>query len=126
MLKTVVDVILISPHPGQTLCKASHLWEPLGNKAEVLPALGIHNGPRGWTATLQGGSGSPWAPWIPGNKRRPPKREKQRLSIQSLLCKGVSHRYLNFGGDPMTDRGVGRLTCALMEAVGTRMLEAAG
>lgn len=65
MLKTVVDVILISPHPGQTLCKASHLWEPLGNEAEVLPALGIHNGPRGWTATLQGGSGSPWAHWIP-------------------------------------------------------------
>ena len=60
-----------------------------------------------------------------GNKQRPPKRGKPRLSIQSLLCKGVSHHHLNFGGDPMTGRGVGGLACALMEAVGTRMLEAA-
>ena len=103
MLKNVVDVILISWHPRLILCKASHLWEPFGNKAEGLHALGAHKETSNQITPFWGGSGSPWALhhlFVEINKDHLNEKCKGYQFRACSVWEFQTHHRLSFGRDP--------------------------
>lgn len=60
----VLDVFR-SPHILGRLGDASHLWEPVGEEAEVFRALGFCNLTEKFTCTPPEVGASPWEPGLP-------------------------------------------------------------